>query len=197
MRLFFGAVVSGLAIAVGATGLWVSSSEAGGGGCHEALTDRATTQVSMTHNCFGPTVARVEVGDTVTWKNDDQQVHNVYSVGMGWGDGRQIDAGASVTAVFDATGVFPYLCTLHPGMGGVVVVGDGTASAAAFGPASGPEAAMQYETESPAGSAPRTSASASAGEGDGGVTLAIAGLVAGVASAVGLTVAGVAAVRRR
>jgi hypothetical protein len=45
-------------------------------------------------------------------------------VGVGWGAGTQLASGDSTSHRFDEEGAFPYTCNLHPGMNGVVLVGD-------------------------------------------------------------------------
>lgn len=70
---------------------------------------------------FTPSTLEVKVGDTVTWINKDPFPHNVSS-----SDG-QIDSGdmqEGETWKFKARkkGVYPYVCTLHPGMEGTLVV---------------------------------------------------------------------------
>ena len=102
-----------------------------GGGCHDAtFRDEATTQVKAFGACFSPAVARVAVGETVTWFADDAQTHTITGP-----NGYMVDAkvrgGDTVSETFREPGVFPYACVLHPGMVGVVVVGDGGADAAA------------------------------------------------------------------
>lgn len=93
-----------------------------GGGCHQPNTEGTGTTVRLTNACMSPTVLRTEPGATVTFVNDDQMSHNV--------NGNPIYAdlltqGASARFHFADAGTFPYTCTLHPGMNGVVVVGDG------------------------------------------------------------------------
>lgn len=94
---------------------------AGGGGCHE-FTEGTTTEVNLDNNCFGPTVARVPVGTTITWTNTDSWEHNVYS--PAFADSGILAPGDRYSFTFDEPGVYPYVCTLHPGMMGTVVVGD-------------------------------------------------------------------------
>lgn len=100
---------------------------AGGGGCHE-FTDGETAEVTLDSNCFMPTVTRVPVGATVTWQNADAWEHNVFS--PAFADSGTIAAGAGFSFTFEEAGVFPYVCTLHPGMMGTVVVGESSEAAA-------------------------------------------------------------------
>lgn len=94
---------------------------AAGGGCHE-FTDGAGPDVDAKYNCFAPTVARVRPGDTVTWRNADGIPHNITTTA---GFGAELPVKDSFSHRFMKPGVYPYACTLHPGMVGAVVVGDG------------------------------------------------------------------------
>ena len=70
---------------------------------------------------FAPATLEVKVGDTVTWQNKDPFPHNVRSA-----DGQvrsgDIQAGASWSFKAREKGTVAYVCTLHPGMKGVLVV---------------------------------------------------------------------------
>jgi plastocyanin len=104
---------------------------AGGGGCHaEPLTDRSAQLVGIKDFCFTPTILRVQPGDTVTWVNGDPTDHTVTGANDSWGSYDPIASRKLVKHRFDKAGIYPYFCMLHPGMVGVVVVGDGNASAA-------------------------------------------------------------------
>jgi plastocyanin len=93
---------------------------------HVPLTDARDTTVEMKGNCFGPTVARIETGDTVTFLNSDPTVHSVAGVNGTFGDPHsEIRSGEEVSFSFNREGVFPYVCTFHPGMAGAIVVGGG------------------------------------------------------------------------
>lgn len=100
-----------------------ASPSAAGGGCHGAQTEGSGTTVEMTGMCFSPTVLHVEPGTDVEFMNRDPLAHVV--VGVGWGDWKELGTGDAVTHRFDEAGSFPYTCNLHPGMNGVIVVGDG------------------------------------------------------------------------
>ena len=97
----------------------------------DTFQDRATNLVVMKADCFGPTVARINAGDELKFRNVDSHAHTVGGVAGTFGEGhKEIRAGESVTFRFDDEGVFPYFCVIHPGMAGAVVVGDGTGSGA-------------------------------------------------------------------
>jgi plastocyanin len=123
-----------LAAAIGLASLLGTDVALAGAGCHsEAFSDQAGTAVTMLDNCFTPTVLRVGPGDTVTWSNKDPVEHTVTGAVGAFGHDRSILAGQTVAYRFDAEGVYPYFCYLHPGMVGAVVVGDGGAAATGSG----------------------------------------------------------------
>jgi len=77
----------------------------------------------------GSTSGDVEilVGDTIVWKNADTSFHTVTSGSEAKGldgifDSKEFAPGKSFTYKFSEIGVFPYYCTLHPWMSGVVNV---------------------------------------------------------------------------
>lgn len=124
-----------IAAAVAAVLVLVTPAGAGGfctGHQGEKMTDAAGDRVVMRDNCFGPTVVRVARGDTVRFVNEDFETHAVGGTAGSFGDmHRPITHGESVAFKFERDGIFPYVCTLHPGMAGAVVVGDGVGESAA------------------------------------------------------------------
>jgi plastocyanin len=70
---------------------------------------------------FAPGTVEAEVGQKVTWKNHDPAEHTVTGEDGGFDSGTMA-AGASFEATFDAPGEYRYICALHPGMKGTVVV---------------------------------------------------------------------------
>lgn len=99
-----------------------ASPSAAGGGCHSAQTEGEGTTVAMAGMCFTPTVLRVEPGTEVTFVNRDPLAH--IALGVGWGEWKELGTGDRIAHTFDEAGTFPYTCNLHPGMSGVIVVGD-------------------------------------------------------------------------
>ena len=146
-------------------GAWIVGAApvaAGGGGCHQQ-TEGAGSTVQMEGFCFTPTVLRVDPGTTVTWENADPVEHVV--TGTGWAAMDALAPGEEASHTFDSPGAYAYACYLHPGMNGVVLVGN--VDAGPNGPA--PEA-------SGAGGADR---SALLGVGGAGVALGAVGGTAG------------------
>lgn len=70
---------------------------------------------------FQPATVTVQVGDTVTWSNDDGVAHTATADGGSFDTG-SISGGSSASQTFDTAGSFPYHCEVHPSMTGTVVV---------------------------------------------------------------------------
>jgi plastocyanin len=70
---------------------------------------------------FSPSNLDVLVGDTVIWRNTSLKTHNVQAETAGYDSGR-FGPRSAVNHVFPATGVFPYVCTIHDGMTGQIGV---------------------------------------------------------------------------
>jgi plastocyanin len=109
-------------IAVTATTMAAAPASAGGG-CHGPLTDASGVHVELNSLCFNPTVIRVPPGASVDWVNRDGIEHTVTATGDAFD--QTLADGQTFTQVFRQGGTFPYYCRLHPGMVGVVIVGDG------------------------------------------------------------------------
>lgn len=106
-----------------------TGSVAAGGGCIPAAgTPSEGTGVAVSiRNClFGPAILHAPVGGTVAWTNDDFVPHAV--AGVGWSANSEpfgtFNPGATVQHTFNAPGIYTYMCHLHPGMSGLVIVGD-------------------------------------------------------------------------
>ena len=103
----------------------VGPAAAGGFCVEDPITDEKTAMVDMKDNCFFPTIVRVSPGDSVTWVNRDAGAHTITAPGL-WGGGHtEYFRGDRVSFRFENEGIFPYVCLVHPGMVGAVVVGDG------------------------------------------------------------------------
>lgn len=170
-------VLVALTTAGAAGGLaWAGSAAAGGGGggggCHE-MTEGSGSAVDLAGFCFAPSLLRVAPGTEVTWTNRDPADHVV--AGTGWVLQTTLAAGATGAHRFDDPGIYPYTCYLHPGMNGVVLVGE---DAGAADPAAGPDDAALTE--------PIVAVGAGEADGDGTQPLAAAAVGAGAGLAAGL-----------
>ena len=105
-----------------------------GGGCHggegTTATEGSATVVKIDGCTFAPSVTRVPLGAEVTFLNTSVSPHDVTGRNREWGSAT-LDVGASYVTRFRSAGVYPYSCSLHPGMAGVVVVGSPVAAGAA------------------------------------------------------------------
>ena len=87
-----------------------------------ATSNPSNVTVSMAGNTFSPASITVPVHTTIIWNNNSSIAHTSTSVPAGkWATGN-IPAGTSKQTTFDSTGVYPYHCTYHSGMVGVITV---------------------------------------------------------------------------
>lgn len=70
-------------------------------------------------NEYLPGVVTIDVGDTVTWVNDDDVPHD--AVGDGWSTSL-LTKGDSDAVRFRRAGRYPYSCSIHPQMRSAIVV---------------------------------------------------------------------------
>jgi len=119
-----------LAVAIGVLGIVGFGSQlasaSGGGGCGRMVTDAHGARIRIHSYCFTPTILRIRPGQTVTWINRDSFSHTVMGANAAWGSFGELLGGRRVTYRFVRAGVYPYVCTFHPGMVGAVIVGSGT-----------------------------------------------------------------------
>lgn len=83
--------------------------------------------VTMAGTQFNPSEVNVQVGDTVEWRNTTQVPHTVTAESDLPPGAEEFDSGGMATdevyrRTFTVTGRHPYVCTVHPGMSGVVNV---------------------------------------------------------------------------
>lgn len=89
----------------------------------------ATRNVTMTdsQSSFFPTDISIARGDSVRWKNNAGATdHDVFSTGpskyFSSGPQEGMEPGDRYTKAFPSAGTFAYLCRVHPGMDGTVIV---------------------------------------------------------------------------
>ena len=88
-----------------------------------------TSDVEVVDFGFSPPSVQIAAGDSVRWVNSGVAPHTV-TAQDGSFDSGYLHRGEQFTRVYGREGTFPYLCSLHPGMVGTVVVGSGGAVAA-------------------------------------------------------------------
>jgi plastocyanin len=107
-----------------------------GGGSAEFFVSIPQGSSSFTDDAYVPNPVEINVGDTVTWINDDFTTHTATSgtpdsgsTGLfgGTQDSPEIigPEGDTQSFTFDEEGEYPYYCTLHPNMVGTVMVTEG------------------------------------------------------------------------
>ncbi|MBI2138978.1 cupredoxin family copper-binding protein [Candidatus Woesearchaeota archaeon] len=79
-----------------------------------------TVAVSIKGFAFSPKDVAVNVGDTITWTNEDSAPHTVKITGMPESD--ELSKGDSWSKTFTEAGTFSYICGLHPSMKGTITV---------------------------------------------------------------------------
>jgi plastocyanin len=78
--------------------------------------------VIINNLAFSPPVDTVSVGDTVTWRNDQNIAHTVTSDQGTELQSPQLSQGQTYAHRFTAAGAYPYHCTIHTTMHGLIVV---------------------------------------------------------------------------
>ena len=80
-----------------------------------------TSEIRITATGFSNTSVTIASGTSVTWVNDDTQVHTV-TTDDGRIDSGDITAGQRFTYTFIQPGTYSYACKYHPLIKGVVIV---------------------------------------------------------------------------
>jgi plastocyanin len=78
--------------------------------------------ISMHDLRFHPAHVSVKVGQRVTWTNDDTVDHNVTAKSGAKFMSQAFGGGGKYTYTPRSPGTITYVCTLHPGMNGTLVV---------------------------------------------------------------------------
>jgi plastocyanin len=85
----------------------------------------ATTNVVIRDFAFTPGTIQVKVGSTVTWTNQDGDVHTVDFKSSGGSISPVLQTGGTFSRTFGSPGTFSYICSIHTDMHGMVVVTNG------------------------------------------------------------------------
>lgn len=106
---------------VGLVALAGASASAAQGTPSPAVKRPAAIEVGIRNFAYHPVLLHVETGARVTFVNRDGAAHDAvrkgsFSTGL-------LRPGEAATVRFAHRGSFPYVCSLHPGMRGKVVVG--------------------------------------------------------------------------
>jgi len=114
------------------------------------LARAATHAVAISNFAFSPATLTITAGDTVTWTNDDAELHTATGTGGAFDSGN-LAQGDSFSFTFTTPGTYDYICTLHPTMTGQIVVqAAAPAATPAPTPAGGPLPNVAMPQEWPA-----------------------------------------------
>jgi plastocyanin len=94
----------------------------GDGGGGEGSAPATEASVSVLDRSFSPGSVTIAPNGTVQWTNVSGRDHTVTADDGSFDSGTLIE-GATWSLTFDAPGVYPYFCVIHPDMRGVVSVG--------------------------------------------------------------------------
>lgn len=81
----------------------------------------SATGVRIDGFVYAPRTISVKAGQSVTWRNADPAPHTVTQTPGGFSS-KSMSRGDGYTRRFDRAGRYSYLCALHPGMKGTVLV---------------------------------------------------------------------------
>lgn len=90
---------------------------------------QSTNAVEIKNSAFNPSTLTVPVGTTVTWTNDDSFDHTVTSNSGAFNSG-DISGGSKFSHNFNQPGNYPYHCSIHTFMHGMIQVTSAAASSA-------------------------------------------------------------------
>ena len=90
---------------------------------HGLAAPETSKAVTIDNYAFGPANLTVKRGTTVTWTNQDDDVHTVKSdSGPDAFNSSALDSGDRFSFTFDKAGTYQYICSIHPYMHGQIVV---------------------------------------------------------------------------
>ena len=78
--------------------------------------------VSMKNIQFAPKSVTAKVGQTIKWTNDDSVDHNVTSKSGATFKSSNFGQGGTYSYKPTKAGTITYVCTIHPGMDGTIIV---------------------------------------------------------------------------
>lgn len=126
-RLFVAASLGAMIVA--ATGVRTASADS-------PPPSASPVMVFIRNSLYYPSSLTVKTGTTVTWRNDDTQLSHTVTSTTGVFDSKNLDRGMVYSYKFTKAGKYPYTCTYHPYMHGMVLVtDDGSAPAGSTSPA--------------------------------------------------------------
>ena len=80
------------------------------------------TEAKIADFAFSPANIEVQVGDKITWTNDDAAAHTVTATSGADFDSGTLAQGADFTFEAKKAGTIAYFCAIHPSMKGTITV---------------------------------------------------------------------------
>src|SRR5262249_43451601 len=87
--------------------------------------DPGGNEINIFVYSFFPAKRTIKVGTTITWVNNDEAEHTVVTTGAFASESlktRLVKAGDRFSVTYVSPGTFPYFCSIHPSMKGVIEV---------------------------------------------------------------------------
>lgn len=85
-------------------------------------TKAGTTNIVMQNNLFAPDKITVKVGEKIHWTNNDPYDHNVTATKGENFKSKNLGGGKTFDYTVDKAGTINYVCTIHSGQKGTIVV---------------------------------------------------------------------------
>lgn len=110
------------ALALAACGGGDSTEGADPDSANENGAQASAPEVVIENFTFMPGELEVAAGTTVTWTNNDGNVHTVQDEGGAeFQESEELEQGDTFTHTYASPGTYPYICGIHPYMKGTVV----------------------------------------------------------------------------
>lgn len=87
-----------------------------------AAAEALAANVAISNFQFNPSSLTINIGDSVTWLNQDTTTHTTTSTSPSGLWNASLAPGASFTQAFSKEGTYTYHCSIHPSMTGSIVV---------------------------------------------------------------------------
>jgi plastocyanin len=96
--------------------------DGGGSEATAAACPEGAVVIAMRDIEFVPEQARARVGQEICWSNEDDIQHNAVAESGADFESPLYGKGETFTTTVDQPGTVEYVCTIHPGMDGTIVV---------------------------------------------------------------------------
>ena len=81
----------------------------------------ANVHIAIIDYAFEPAEQAITAGESITWQNDGQELHNVFDLAGTW-ESPALSSGQTYTFMFTTPGTYTYVCSIHSGMLGTITV---------------------------------------------------------------------------